>query len=90
MKNNLIILCGAAIITSFAACTSSPTSLRPGEYTKTQKSVNEAGTETTKTTNTKVYYDENGNKRAVQEVETTKDPEGLFNKTTSSSTKTYD
>lgn len=72
-----------------AACTAAPTTLPPGEYSRTEKSTNAAGTETTRKTDTTVYYDEHGNKRAVQETETTRDPEGLFNKTKSKSVKTY-
>lgn len=72
------------------ACTSSPTSLPPGEYSRTEKSTNRAGTETTTETDTKVYYDEHGNKRAVQETEQTRDPKGLLNQSTSRSVKTYD
>ncbi len=34
---------------------------------------------------TDVYYDENGRKQMRTETETTKDPKGLFNKSTSKS-----
>ena len=84
---NILFLTGAAVL-SLSAC-SSPTNLPAGHYSKTQKSTDARGTEVEKTTNTNVYYDENGNKRAVQETETSRDPKGLFNKSTSSSTRTY-
>jgi hypothetical protein len=91
MMNNLrFTLLGAAALISLAGCADGrPTSLPPGEYTSTQKSTNTAGTETERTTRTNVYYDEYGNKRAVEETETSRDPEGWFNKSTSTRVKTY-
>ncbi len=85
-------MCAALAGLMLGACTpghSTPKNLPPGEYTHTEQSTNAAGTETKRTTNTNVYYDENGNKRAVQETETTRDPKGLFNKSTSNTTQTY-
>jgi hypothetical protein len=89
MRNTLFTLFAVAAVLGLGACETTPTSKPPGEYKTTTKSTNAAGTETTKTTNTNVYYDEQGNKKAVQETETSRDPEGLFNKSTSKSTKTY-
>ncbi|MBI1326180.1 MAG: hypothetical protein GC136_00885 [Alphaproteobacteria bacterium] len=71
-----------------SACTPNHT-LPPGEYERTETHVNKYGTKTETKTNTNVYYDEYGNKRAVQEVEKTTDPKGLMNKSTSKSTTTY-
>lgn len=88
MKKVVAASC-AAILLGLAACSSAPTTLPPGEYEKTEKSVDPAGTETEQTTKTNVYYDENGNKRATQETETSTDPKGLFNKSTSTTTRTY-
>lgn len=79
----------AALALSACTSTSSPTHLPPGEYERTEQHTNSAGTEVTKKTNTSVYYDEQGNKRAVQDTETSRDPEGLFNKSTSNTRKTY-
>lgn len=89
MNKTLVLTLTATAAIGLAACESSPKSLPPGEYSKTQKSTNSDGTNYKKTTDTEVYYDENGNKRVRQEVETTKDPDGLFNKSTSKTTKTY-
>lgn len=90
MKNNLLILGGSiAVLCLVAACETGPTSKPPGEYKSTHKTTNSAGTTTKTTEKTNVYYDEYGNKRAVKETETTRDPKGLFNKSTTSSTKTY-
>lgn len=89
MKNGLATLVTGLVVLTMTACASQPQTLPPGEYKKTEKSVNDAGTETEKTTTTNVYYDAQGNKRAVQETETTTDPEGLFNKNTTRTVKTY-
>lgn len=85
MKKTFMTLLAASAF--LAACT--PTTLPPGEYKKTEKSVNKYGTETEKRTTTNVYYDETGNKRAVKETETSKDPKGLFNKSKSKTTETF-
>lgn len=89
MKNHFVLFGCAAAVLMIAACSSNPTTLPPGEYKKTERSVNEQGTETKKQTTTNVYYDEYGNKRATKETETSKDPKGLFNKSTSKTTETY-
>jgi len=86
-------LCIITAALALSACNmhpASPTHLPPGEYERTEQHTNSAGTEVTKTTNTSVYYDEHGNKRAVQDTETTRDPEGLFNKSSTNTRKTYD
>lgn len=71
------------------ACTQHPKTLPPGEYESTRTKTNAQGTTTTQKTNTNVYYDQYGNKRATQQTETSKDPKGLFNKSTTTTTKTY-
>lgn len=89
---SVLMISGCALALSSCAMQprTSPRMLAPGEYTNTQKSTNAQGTTTEKTTNTSVYYDEYGNKNAVQETQTSSDPKGLFNKSTTSTTKTYD
>lgn len=89
MKSNVPIMSLLVLVFITSACTTQPTTLPPGEYSKTHKSTDAQGTTRETTTNTEVYYDEHGNKRAVQEQETTEDPEGLLNKSTSRTTKTY-
>ncbi len=87
MNKTLMTLC--ATVALLSACQSYPETLPPGEYSHTEKSTNSAGTATSKTTNTNVYVDETGNKKANQTTTTSTDPKGLFNKSTSTSTKTY-
>lgn len=89
MKRTLPLCLSAAAILAVTACQSAPMTLPPGEYESTHSSTNSYGTKTEQETKTKVYYDEYGNKRAVQEKETTTDPKGLFNKSTTKSTTTY-
>lgn len=94
IKQKYTYLSALAVVSvlSASACTmhkNSPTDLPPGEYSRTEQSTNSAGTETQTTTNTKVYYDEHGNKRARETTETSRDPSGLLNKTTKTTTKQY-
>jgi hypothetical protein len=89
MKNSIALLTAGAAVLAIAGCSMYPKTLPPGEYEHTEKSSNASGTETEKNVKTNVYYDEDGNKRVTQETETTKDPKGLMNKTTSKTTKTY-
>ncbi len=86
MKQTLPVLFSFMAILALSACAKT---LPPGEYSKTQKSTSADGTTVKKTTNTDVYYDANGNKRVTEEVETSKDPKGLMNKSTSKTTNTY-
>jgi hypothetical protein len=89
MKKLIMPLCATAVL-GLAACQSAPETLPPGQYSHTHKSTNSAGTATEKQVETNVYVDEHGNKKATQKTTTSTDPKGLFNKSTSTSTKTYD
>ena len=90
-KPFLTLMAVSASLLSLGACTttSNPTSLPPGEYKTNSTSTSSDGTNysTEKTTN--VQVDKYGNKKATVKTETTTDPEGLLNKRTSTSTKTY-
>ena len=94
MKTQLLALCAIAVTgLTVSACstTSRPTDLAPGKYEKTTRSTDAYGTETTRKSSTNVDVDRNGNKSAVVKTETTRDPEGMFNKTTTSKTQsTYE
>jgi hypothetical protein len=89
MNKHFLTIGLVAVTLSAAACTSQPNTLPPGEYSKTREMTNSQGTQTKVKTDTSVYYDQYGNKRAVQEQEVTKDPKGLMNKSTTKTTKTY-
>ena len=90
MKKSAFIV-GAAVVTlALGAChANSPTDLPPGEYSKTTEKRDADGTNVKQTTDTNVYYGNDGEKKAVKTTETTRDPEGLFNKSTTTKTKTY-
>ena len=60
-----------------------------GTYKSSTTTKSPSGTKTTTDKTTYVYTDEHGDKKMTEKVETTKDPKGMFNKTTSTSVKTY-
>lgn len=89
MKKQLFAGAALVCVLGIAAC--SPTVTKaPGTYKTTEKAVTSSGTAVKKDTTTHVYYDKHGDKRAVEETTTTRDPKGLFNKTESKTTRTYD
>ena len=83
-KKIITLVASSALILGLAAC--GPTTKAPGTYETENTSVNSAGTKTTKKNYTDVSVDRNGNKKVVSKTKTTKDPKGLFNKTTTSKT----
>ncbi len=87
MKKSLACLTLSLAALSVSACTMtrSATDLPPGRYESSTKSVDNSGTATKKEATTNVYYDADGNKKATVDTKTTKDPKGLFNKSTSES-----
>jgi hypothetical protein len=78
----------AVALIGLGACTQRATDLPPGHYESDSKSVDSAGTAHSKSTETDVEVDEYGNKKATTETTTSKDPKGLFNKSTSTSKST--
>lgn len=90
MNNKIMMLCAAVVLAvTVGACTNAPKTLPPGKYETSSKSVDSQGTayESKKTTNVEV--DQYGNKKATVETESTKDPEGLFNKSKTETKSTY-
>ncbi|MFY9288775.1 MAG: hypothetical protein WAO98_09780 [Alphaproteobacteria bacterium] len=91
MKKSLLLLAVTAGAFGLSACTSdNPATLPPGKYEKTQSSTNAYGTKTEKKIETDVQYDEYGNKKATVKSKTSRDPKGLFNKSTTESETTYE
>ncbi len=66
-----------------------PTSKPPGTYKSSHETTGADGTKRTTDQTTYVYRDPSGDKKAVVQTETTKDPKGLFNKQKSETTKSY-
>lgn len=79
----------AAASLALAACSSNPAHRAPGTYQKESTHTTSSGTTYKSKQTTDVTVDEYGNKKATVETETTKDPKGLMNKSTTSSKKTY-
>lgn len=88
MNRILPILVFGTAIAGASACTPERTVLNapPGKYQTSTSSTEPNGTSVDKKTTATVGYDANGNKEAVVKNQTTVDPPGLFNKSTSSST----
>ena len=85
MKIKLITLAAISALTlSVSACMENQGALSkaPGKYETTTSSTNSNGTNVRRDTQTDVTVDRYGNKNAAVETKTTTDPEGLFNKTT--------
>ena len=84
----LPLMIAAAALLVLPACSNAKraTDLPPGKYESESSSVNADGTKTTRSTTTEVDQDSDGDKSAVTKTETTRDPKGLFNKQTSTST----
>lgn len=92
MKKLFLTLTAVTAATlGLAACSSwdSPTNKPPGTYKSSSESTNAYGTTTKTDKTTYVYRDASGDKKAVTKTETSTDPKGLFNKQTSTSTKSY-
>ncbi len=92
MTKTLLTLTALSLATlGLTACETawSPTSKAPGTYKEKSVSTDASGTKRTTEQTTHVYRDPSGNKRAVVETETKTDPKGLFNSSTSKTTKSY-
>jgi outer membrane lipopolysaccharide assembly protein LptE/RlpB len=90
MKTHLTLLLIAGTALTLGACThdnKSALDMPPGKYERTTSSTDANGTTTQNQTSTDVNVDQYGNKRAVVETQTTQDPKGLFNKTTTNKSK---
>jgi hypothetical protein len=90
MNKKLPILAAVSVLTlGLAGCMENHRSMmsKPeGKYSSTETATDTKGTTTVKTTTTEVVIDENGNRKEVITSKTSKDPKGLWNKTTTSKT----
>jgi len=89
-KNILNMGCLCLSVLAVAACTprSQIATMAPGKYESTTKTTNSDGTDTSVKKTTVVQEDRYGNKSGTVQTETTRDPEGLMNKSTTKSTTT--
>jgi len=89
MKTFALIAMATAAL-GLAACSSTnPAYKAPGKYETSTKTKTSSGTTYKTDKTTEVEVDEYGNKKATVETHTTKDPEGLMNKSTTSTKSTY-
>lgn len=90
MRNTLKLALLPLTVLAVSACThkEANTLPAPGKYEKTTKTTNSDGTDTSVTKRANVTEDRYGNRSATVETETTRDPEGLFNKSKSTSRTT--
>lgn len=86
MKAKLAILGTGILLAACSTHSTSPTNLPPGQYEDTKTTVNKSGTEVKTKSTTTVYKNPDGSKSATVHTKTTKDPEGLMNKTTTKET----
>jgi len=89
MKTSYPALIALSLLaTGLGACTQEQSVLNkpPGTYKHSTTTTDASGTTRKQDSTTEVDMDEYGNKRAVVKSKATKDPKGLFNKSTSSST----
>ncbi len=87
---NKILLTSAILLAaaSVTACQTNATDLPEGKYEKSTVTKDSSGTKYTTDTETDVDVDSNGRKTATTTTKTTKDPKGLFNKSSTESTTT--
>jgi hypothetical protein len=92
MKTPAPLCLAAALALNFTACAYEERveDLPPGHYERSVKSIDSRDVETDRDTSVDVTYDQYGNKKEVIDTKTTRDPPGLFNKTTTESREEVD
>lgn len=95
MKKNIpTIITVSALALALGACEpmrehkSMPSHTAPGTYNSTETSTDEKGTTTVKESSTEVTIDSDGNRSETITSKTSKDPEGLMNKTSTKTKRT--
>ncbi len=61
--------------------------MSPGSYESRESATDKYGTRTDRSTSTEVNQDRYGDRKSTTTTKTTRDPKGLFNKSTTSETK---
>jgi hypothetical protein len=88
-KKLLNLVATSAVTISLAACMDMQNAfdMPTGKSEQTNSSTDSSGTKTTRTSATEVERDGTGHNKTVVKTKTTRDPEGLMNKTTTSQTR---
>ena len=91
-KTKLItkVLAASALVTLLVACVDRPIDRPPGRYESNQSATDSNGTTYERQDSSKVGYDAKGNKTAVTQTKTSRDPPGLLNKTTTKTQETIE
>jgi len=85
-KTSALIIGSLFAVTALAGCMYPESrGLPPGQYQNKSSSVDAEGTSREQVTDTNVYYDKDGRKQVSTDKHTTKDPKGLFNKSSTES-----
>ena len=82
MKKEFLAI--ALAVTGLSACTAEQNTahMAPGTYERTSRTTDAAGTTTENHSYVDINEDEQGRRKTTTETEVTKDPKGLFNKST--------
>jgi hypothetical protein len=85
-KYTVHLLALSAIVLALSGCMDMKNALDMpvDKYEKTESSTDADGTVTQKQSSSEIAVDKSGNEKTVIKSKTTNDPEGLFNKTTTS------
>ena len=81
------LLVATTLSIALSACQSHVRDSPPGSYERSTSYTDSNGTTRERQTSTDVTVDPDGNRKSVTKSKTTTDPKGLFNKSTTSSTK---
>ena len=90
MNKKLTILATISVLTlGLAGCMENHHPMHPkpeGKYNSTETATDAKGTTTVKQSTVEVMVDENGNRKEIITTKTSRDPKGLWNKTTTKKT----
>ncbi len=86
-KTFMTLLIASTLSIALSACQSRRLDTPPGTYERSSSYTDSNGTTRERETSTDVSIDADGNRKSVTKSKTTTDPKGLFNKSTTSSTK---
>lgn len=81
------LLVTSLLALALSACQSRRMETPPGSYERSSSYTDSEGTTRERRTSTDISIDADGNRKSVTKSKTTTDPKGLFNKSTTSSTK---
>jgi hypothetical protein len=88
MKKTLSLFSVTLVALSLSSCMyNKHKDLPPGQYERSSASVDSNGTARSTKSSTNIYYDKYGHRKSDVNTKTSTDPKGLFNKTTTTTTR---